>query len=81
MGTKPCPLITHDSAVLPAPMTAHGQQGQDLQHSSVQMKAKLINSSLTFSVLCTTYATQRDKVSYHPGMVIPKENSVGIPAF
>lgn len=74
MGTKPCPLIAHYSAVLPAPMTAHGQQEQDLQHPSVQLIAKLINSNLTFSVLCTTYATLRDKVSYHPGMVIPKEN-------
>lgn len=32
MGTKSCPLITHDSAILPASMNAHGQQGQNFQH-------------------------------------------------
>lgn len=58
MGTKPCPLIAHDSAVLPASMTAHGQQGQNFQHPSVQLKAKLINSAVTFSDLHTINDTE-----------------------
>lgn len=61
------PLIAHDSAVLLASMTAHGQKGQDLRHLPVQLKAKLSNRNVSFSVLCRMYMTQRDKLSFLPG--------------
>lgn len=51
MGIKSCPLITHGSAILPASMNAHGQQGQNFQHPSVQLQAELINSTVMFSDL------------------------------
>lgn len=58
MGRKSCTLITHDSAILLASMTAHGQQGQNFQHSSLQLKTEVINSTAMFSDLHTSNDTE-----------------------